>query len=159
MGLVGISLGSNLGDRLGNLRTAVARLQEVQSSGHLLLSSVYETDPVGCPPGSGSFYNAVIEIETELSPHDLLRTTKAIEKALGRPSAREINAPRTVDLDLLYYGEMVLSDGDLVLPHPRMGERAFVLMPLAEIRPDLVPDQWKSEPFPQGIRRLSEDTL
>lgn len=159
MEFVGISLGSNLGDRLGNLRTAVTCLQEVQGSDHLLLSSVYETDPVGCPPGSGSFYNAVIEIETELAPHDLLRKTKAIEKALGRPTAREVNAPRTVDLDLLYYGEIVLSERDLILPHPRMWERDFVLMPLAEIRPDLVPNNWKSEPFPLGIRRLSEDML
>jgi 2-amino-4-hydroxy-6-hydroxymethyldihydropteridine diphosphokinase len=159
MAFVGISLGSNLGDRLDNLKTAVARLAEVRSSGHLLLSSIYETDPVGCPPESGAFYNAVIEIETELSPHVLLGKTQNIEKSLGRPADREVNAPRTVDLDLLYYGEVTLSDGDLVLPHPRMWERAFVLMPLAEIRPDLVPDHLRSASFSHGIQKRNELSL
>ena len=83
MPFVGISLGSNLGDRLGNLRSAVEFLKSSRSSPHLLASSVYETAPVGCPPGSEPFYNAVIEIETVLSPLELLSRTQAIEHALG----------------------------------------------------------------------------
>lgn len=139
MARVGISLGSNLGERLANLRAAVARLRPLLSSPRLLASPVYETEPVGCPPGSGPFFNAVVEIETELPPLELLAATQAIERELGRPAERETNAPRTVDLDLLYYGGTAFDLPGLVLPHPRMAERAFVLKPLAAIRPDLVP--------------------
>jgi 2-amino-4-hydroxy-6-hydroxymethyldihydropteridine diphosphokinase len=152
MAKVGISLGSNLGDRLANLRAAVAALSGVRSSDHLLVSSIFETDPVDCPPGSGTFFNAVIEIETELSPLELLPRTQAIESELGRPSGREVNAPRTADLDLLYYDEVTISEGDLILPHPRMFGRAFVLKPLAEIRPDLIPDGIDAAEECEGIR-------
>lgn len=137
---VGIGLGSNLGDRLSHLRAALARLRSVRATSHLLLSPVFETEPVDCPPGSTSFYNAVIEIETRLSPADLLAATQQIERILGRPELRARNAPRTVDLDLLYYGTLSVEVEHLVLPHPRMHERAFVLKPLHRIRPDLVPD-------------------
>lgn len=139
MALVGISLGSNLGDRIVHLRAAVERLAPVRSSSHLLLSPVFETDPVDCPEGSGAFYNAVIEIETTLPPLELLGATQAIERALGRPEVRPVNAPRTVDLDLLYYDNLDWEAPGLILPHPRMFQRAFVLKPLAAIRPDLVP--------------------
>jgi len=140
MARVGISLGSNLGDRLAHLRAAVARLDEVRSTSHRLVSPIFETEPVDCPPGSGAFYNAVVEIETDLAPLDLLAATQAIEGELGRPALHEINAPRSVDLDLLYYGDHVLDLPGLVLPHPRMFVRPFVLKPLAAIRPDLIPD-------------------
>ncbi len=153
MARVGISLGSNLGDRLARLRAAVAALERVRSSPRLLLSSLYETDPVDCPPGSGAFLNAVIEIETGFSPLDLLAHTQAIERELGRPSLHQRNAPRTVDLDLLYYDQVSLDEPDLVLPHPRMWERAFVLAPLAEIRPDLVPPGTDLTTPGQGIRK------
>lgn len=139
MARVGISLGSNLGDRLGNLRAAVAKLRPLLSGTHLLVSPVYETEPVNCPPGSGAFYNAVVEIETALAPLQLLAATQTIERELGRPAEREINAPRTIDLDLLYYDDRSFHGPGLALPHPRMAERAFVLKPLAAIRPDLVP--------------------
>jgi len=152
MARVGISLGSNLGDRLANLRAAVAGLSNVRNSGHLLVSSIYETDPVDCPPGSGTFFNAVIEIETGLSPLELLSRTQAIESELGRPSEREVNAPRTADLDLLYYDDITISAGDLILPHPRMFGRAFVLKPLAEIRPDLIPEGIDATATCEGIR-------
>jgi len=139
MARVGISLGSNLGDRIVHLRSAIERLSPVRLSEHLLLSPVFETEPVDCPEGSGAFYNAVIEIETDLAPLELLAATQAIERALGRPEVRAVNAPRTLDLDLLYYDDLSLEAPGLLLPHPRMFQRAFVLKPLAAIRPDLVP--------------------
>jgi 2-amino-4-hydroxy-6-hydroxymethyldihydropteridine diphosphokinase len=156
MARVGISLGSNLGDRLANLRAAVAGLSGARSSVHLLVSSIYETEPVDCPPGSGTFFNAVIEIETDLSPLDLLACTQAIERDLGRPSGREVNAPRTADLDLLYYDDITISEGDLILPHPRMFGRPFVVKPLAEIRPDLIPDGIDAAAEGEGIRLWGE---
>jgi len=140
MARVGISLGSNLGDRIVHLRSAIERLSPVRLSEHLLLSPVFETEPIDCPEGSGAFYNAVIEIETDLAPLELLAATQAIERALGRPEVRAVNAPRTLDLDLLYYDDLSLEAPGLLLPHPRMFQRAFVLKPLAAIRPDLVPD-------------------
>jgi|APTNR8051073442_1049403.scaffolds.fasta_scaffold56971_2 2-amino-4-hydroxy-6-hydroxymethyldihydropteridine diphosphokinase len=139
MARVGISLGSNLGDRIVHLRTAVERLAPLRCSDHLLLSPVFETEPVDCPEGSGAFYNAVVEIETTLPPLKLLAATQAIERSLGRPEVRTVNAPRTVDLDLLYYDDLTMMAPGLELPHPRMLLRAFVLKPLAAIRPDLVP--------------------
>ncbi len=156
MARVGISLGSNLGDRLAHLRAAVARLQEVRSSAHLLLSPVFETDPVDCPPGSGAFYNAAVEIETRLPPLELLAATQAIERALGRPGVRETNAPRTVDLDLLYYDELEFAAPGLVLPHPRLFQRAFVLRPLAAIRPDLIPPGCGPVLADEGVRETGE---
>lgn len=125
-------------------------------SSHLLVSSVYETEPVDCPPGSGSFYNAVIELETGLPPLELLGRTQEIEQTLGRPAERERNAPRTVDLDLLYYDNLKLTEEGLILPHPRMWERAFVLLPLSEIRPDLVPDGLDLNVMAQGVKKLRE---
>jgi 2-amino-4-hydroxy-6-hydroxymethyldihydropteridine diphosphokinase len=153
MARVGISLGSNLGDRLANLRSAVAHLAPVRSSGHLLLSPVYETEPVDCPPGSGAFLNAVIEIESHLPPLDLLAFTQTIERAMGRPEIRETNAPRTLDLDLLYYDDVRLTAPGLELPHPRMFQRAFVVLPLAAIRPDLV--EGHERPATTGVHAIA----
>lgn len=152
MARVGISLGSNLGDRLAHLRSAVERLAPLRTSPHLLRSPVFETEPVDCPAGSGAFYNAVVEIETDLSPLDLLAATQAIEREMGRPDVREVNAPRTVDLDLLYYDDLQLEVPGLILPHPRMGQRAFVLRPLAAIRPDLVPPGCEAVLADEGVR-------
>lgn len=154
MARVGISLGSNLGDRLAHLRDAITRLATLRSSDHLLLSPVFETEPVDCPAGSGAFYNAVVEIETALAPLALLAATQTIEGELGRPCERERNAPRTVDLDLLYYDDLAFASDELVLPHPRMWQRAFVLLPLAAIRPDLVPDGLDLESEREGVKRL-----
>ena len=138
----GIALGSNLGDRAKNLRQARDRLFALhRGEGEPLCSGVYETDPVDCPPDSESFLNAVIEVETDLEPEPLLAECLAIETALGRPDEldRPPNAPRTIDLDLLYAGDRVISKpGHLELPHPRAHLRMFVLRPLADIRPDLV---------------------
>ena len=101
------------------------------------VSSVYETAPVGGPAGQGPYLNAVAELRTDLTPDDLLQTLLDIENALGRVRA-ERDGPRTIDLDLLLYGDVVRDDPQLTLPHPRLHQRLFVLQPLAEIAPGVV---------------------
>ncbi len=138
----GIALGSNVGDRLARLkeaRAAVERLH-VAAGGHgaPLYSSVYETEPVDCEPGSAPYLNAVMEIEYDGQPAVLLDALQQIENRLGRPSRRPRNAPRTIDLDILYVGNLAISNDELVIPHPRLHSRRFVLEPLNEIRPDLL---------------------
>lgn len=124
-----IGLGSNLGDRLRLLRKAVWDLSRV---GALTgVSSLYETEPVGYREQPW-FLNAVVVLETELSPHQLLRYMQELERAAGRQRSFP-NAPRTLDLDLLLYDDLVLNEEELVLPHPRLHERAFVVVPLVEI--------------------------
>lgn len=136
---VGIALGSNLGDRLANIEAARARLREIATPGESFLEAeIYQTDPLLCPPGSPQFYNSVVEIGFDGEPFSLLEITKAIEIELGRTSATERNAPRIIDVDLLYFGDQVIDTEALVLPHPRIGERRFVLEPLADIRPDFL---------------------
>lgn len=135
----GIALGSNLGRRLAHLQEArdlLARLAVPGSS--LLKAPVYQTSPVGCPGDSPDFYNTVVEIEFAGTPLELLARTQAIEEKLGRASSPERNAPRIIDVDLLYFGDETLDTDRLVLPHPRLTSRRFVLQPLADIRPDLV---------------------
>lgn len=136
----GIALGSNLGDRLGFLREAL-RLLLLRVPGARLVAAApaYETEPVDCPDGSGAFVNSVIEIECPLEPVALLEVLKGIEADLGRPSVHGRHAPRTIDLDILHCGDRVLESADLVLPHPRLARRRFVLQPLADLRPDFVP--------------------
>lgn len=135
----GIALGSNLGDRLAHLRRGVTELLARLEGTQLLASGqVYETKPVGCPPGSQSFYNSVIEIQCPLAPHAVQRVLQSIERLLGRPDERERNAPRPLDLDILYADDLMIDDDVLTLPHPRLHRRRFVLQPLADIRPDLV---------------------
>jgi 2-amino-4-hydroxy-6-hydroxymethyldihydropteridine diphosphokinase len=142
----GVALGSNLGERVANLRNA--RKDITALSGVLppvRSSAIYETDPVGCEKGAGKFLNAVIEFGYSGDPDALLRALAAIEKMLGRPGAHPRNVSRTIDLDLLYLGELAIETGELQLPHPRIVEREFVLRPLADIRPDLVlPEQTES---------------
>ncbi len=124
-----IALGSNLGDRLGNLRAAV---EQMEAAGVAILrrSSVWETAPV--PADQPRFLNAVVVGETGLAPHELLAALKRIEHALGRRPSRHWG-PRPADLDILFYGEMVLATPDLTIPHPRIAERGFVLAPLSEV--------------------------
>jgi 2-amino-4-hydroxy-6-hydroxymethyldihydropteridine diphosphokinase len=129
---VGIALGSNLGDRGAQLQAAVSAIREFAEL-PFLISRVYETEPVDCPPGSPTFLNAVIEIGWAGEIHDLLARLQEIEITQGRPGVRPKNAPRTVDLDILYAGELTLQTATLELPHPRMKNRAFVLLPLADI--------------------------
>lgn len=139
MARAGIALGSNLGDRLANIRAAIGFLREIATPGQpFLCAPVYQTEPRFCPPDSPDFHNTVIEMDFAGSASGLLRQTQAAELKLGRVRGLERNAPRTIDIDLLYLGDGQLNDAALELPHPRIGERRFVLQPLADIRPDLV---------------------
>ena len=134
----GIALGSNLGGRLANLvagRAAVLNIPGIRKP--VLLSRVYETEPVGTGPDAGPFLNAVIEVEFSADPSALLAALRSIESSLGRPTRHPRNAPRTLDLDILYISDLVLHDDTLVLPHPRLHLRRFVLAPLNDIRPGL----------------------
>ena len=134
----GIALGSNLGDRLHNLRAGRDALLALPGiSPPLLASPVYETEPVGTAPDSGAFLNAVIEVEFTGTPRTLLHGLQQIEAAMGRPNRHPRNAPRTLDLDILYIGDLILSEPEIELPHPRLHLRRFVLQPLHDIRPDL----------------------
>lgn len=137
MPLTYIALGSNLGDRHRSLDDAVRRLRAEPGFRVVAVSSVYETTPVDCPPGSGDYLNAVVAVETDLSPEDLLQRLQEIERQFGRVRTGH-NSPRTLDLDLLLYGNRVLNTPDLTVPHPRMHERPFVLVPFAEIAPAAV---------------------
>jgi 2-amino-4-hydroxy-6-hydroxymethyldihydropteridine diphosphokinase len=142
----GIAFGSNLGDRLGNLQLARKAVMNVSGVFPPILSSpIYETDPVECEAGAAEFLNAVMEFGYEGDPLDLLGKLKEIERSLGRPGDHARNVSRSIDIDFLYVAGVTYHDEHLQLPHPRMHERAFVLMPLADIRPDLVlPDQTQS---------------
>ena len=134
----GIALGSNLGNRLRHLQDARDLLQGIDEPGSLLQAPMYQTEPVACPPESPDFYNTVVEIRYAGSAHDLLDATQAIEFRLGRIASPERNAPRVIDVDILYFGDERIDGGLLDLPHPRLTSRRFVLQPLADIRPDLV---------------------
>ena len=133
MNIAYISLGSNIGNRLQYLQQAVRLLQDEKNVKVRQVSSVYETDPVGYVD-QDAFLNIVVELETSLTPHELLKKCNEIEAELGR--TREIHwGPRTVDLDILLYNEENMKTENLIIPHPRMTERGFVLIPLVEIKP------------------------
>ncbi len=130
-----LGLGSNLGNRQKNLDLALDLLsQRMQIK---KVSSVYETDPVG-NTDQPRFLNLVCQVNTLLAPKELLTLAKGIELKLGRVPSKEPNTPRTIDIDILLYGEKIMKLKKLTLPHPRLTERAFVLVPLAEIAPDAV---------------------
>jgi 3-oxoacyl-[acyl-carrier protein] reductase len=130
-------LGSNLGDRRGQLESALAALEQEDGVRVARVSPLYETAPVGGPAGQGPYLNAVVEVETSLGPRELLQTLLRIEQSLGRVRL-ERDGPRTIDLDLLLYGDRILHEPDLVVPHPRLHQRLFVLRPLADLAPGLV---------------------
>jgi len=130
-----LSIGSNLGERMDRLQGAVAALEDTPEVTVVAVSSVYETDPVDAPEGSGKFLNAVILIDTTLTVHTLLDRALAIEDAFGRERS-ERGAPRTLDVDVIVVGDRVADDDQLTLPHPRAHERAFVLLPWLEIDPE-----------------------
>lgn len=135
---VGLALGSNVGDRLANLRSARELLRGLSPVGvHYEQAPIYQSEPVDCPEGSPDFYNTVIELDYVGVPTRLLEDTQAIEFHLGRPTAREPNAPRVIDIDILYFDDLVMDIGVIVIPHPEITHRRFVLQPLAEIRPHL----------------------
>lgn len=132
--IVAIALGSNLGDRDAHLDVAVSRLSQLLSD--VTVSSRYDTAPVGVVGEQPTYLNAALVGRTALEPHALLRELQAIERADGRERPY-VNAPRTLDLDLILFGESIIDDDELVVPHPRFRERAFVLEPLSEIAPEL----------------------
>ena len=144
MPIATLALGSNLGDRLATLQRAVDLLAE-RSVSAVASSRVWETDAVGGPKEQPAFLNAVIRVETELEPEGLLSAANDVEAVLGRVR-EERWGPRTIDVDVLLYDGVVLDDPDLTVPHPRMTERAFVILPLLDLDPDPV--------LPDGTRLL-----
>lgn len=145
-----LSLGSNVGDREANLHNA---LERIEAAGiHVLRrSSIYETEPQNLPDQPW-FLNLVVEVETELFPRLLLARIQAIELGMGR--RRDVpKGPRTIDIDILLFGDFVIATRELQVPHPRMAERRFVLEPLAELAPDLIhPETGKT------VREMLSDT-
>lgn len=128
-----VGLGSNINDPVWQLHSAIREIDEIHDAALVSVSPFYQTVPVGIldqPP----FVNAVVQVETTLSPQDFLRQLSAIESDHGRIRA-EKNGPRTLDLDILIFNEWRIDDGNLTIPHPRMHERAFVLVPLLDIAP------------------------
>ena len=137
-----LGIGSNLGDRLSNLQRAADLLTGSDGIRLVACSRVYETDPVG-GVAQPDFLNVVVEVETDLAARDLLAACLRVERELGR--VRDVRwGPRTVDVDLLIYDRVEIEEPDLVVPHPRMHERSFVMMPLLELDPDPM--------LPSGIR-------
>ena len=132
--IVYLALGSNMGNRLTNLKTAISNLTPQMNVKQK--SSVYETPPWGFTE-QAAFLNQVIKVETYLKPEALIAHIKRLESALGRVP-NFTNGPRLIDIDILFFDDMVIYTPPLVVPHPRLHERAFVLLPLAEIAPDLV---------------------
>jgi 2-amino-4-hydroxy-6-hydroxymethyldihydropteridine diphosphokinase len=133
-----LGLGSNLGDRWQYLRQAVASLPDV-----VAVSPVYETSPVGGPEEQGPYLNCVVELDTELGPRGLLEAARQLEADAERERGGRWG-PRTLDVDVLLVDDLTVDDPDLVVPHPRMWERRFVVAPLADLAPDLVPEGWEA---------------
>lgn len=131
-----LALGSNLGDRLAMLESACDYLADV--FGGLRLSQVYETEPVGCPPGSPSYLNACVEVETDMPAEEILELCLRIEQELGRTRSGVYGAPRPCDIDLICCGDECCHTSTLTLPHPRAHEREFVLRPLCDLDAQLV---------------------
>jgi 2-amino-4-hydroxy-6-hydroxymethyldihydropteridine diphosphokinase len=132
-----LSLGSNLGEKEQNIRTSIQMLED-RAGTILALSALYETPPWGFR-SDNSFLNAALCLETSLAPFDLLDTIKLVEQEMGRPpKASDIYQDRIIDIDILLYGDLILDTAKLVIPHPLMQERKFVLTPLAEIAPTLL---------------------
>ena len=131
-----VAIGSNLGEREAQVAFAVEALRATEGIAVVALSPVYETDPVG-PPPQGTYLNAVVALRTALAPRALLERLLAIEALAGRERGVR-NAARRLDLDLLLHGSRVIDEPGLVVPHPRLHERAFALEPLCDLAPDLV---------------------
>lgn len=159
-----LALGSNLGDRLEFLQAAVDALTDSSEIVPVAVSSVYETEPVGGPAEQPPFLNAVLVVDTTLSPRSLMERCLAAEDAFGR--TREVpKGPRTLDVDVLAVGDRTVTDDDLQVPHPRLTERAFVLIPWAEVDPEFsVPGVGKvaelaSGVSKSGVERVSDAVL
>ncbi len=148
-----LGIGSNLGDRWAHLRSAVAGLAVLDVD--LVVSPVYETAPVGGPAGQGPYLNCVVRLDTSLEPRQLLRVARRLEEKASRIRL-ERWGPRTLDVDILLLEGFTSDEPDLVVPHPRMHERAFVLAPLEDLEPSLVPAGWRTRVATDrdGLRRV-----
>ncbi len=137
---VGFSLGSNRGNRLARLREAKRRILDTPDVALVAQSPLYETEPVGVAPEHAhlQFFNAVLIVESERGPAEWLDLLREIEYAMGRRRGDDRNAPRPIDVDIIYAGTECIDRGGLVVPHPRWAQRRFVVQPLADVRPDLV---------------------
>jgi 2-amino-4-hydroxy-6-hydroxymethyldihydropteridine diphosphokinase len=163
-GLAFVAMGANVGDSEESILRAMRRLQEL-SDGPMLRSSLWQTSPVDCPPGSPPFVNAVVGLSPRVgeTPESLLVKLQAIEKEFGRQPKKVLNEPRPLDLDLIAFGPASRATPSLTLPHPRAHVRRFVLQPLSEIAPELVlPGQTHSVaqllqelPLDETVRRLT----
>lgn len=132
-----IAVGSNLGDRTAQIDRAIKLIDEVPEIGVVRCSRLIETAPVGMPADAGPFLNGAVELRTTMGADDLLAELQAIEKSMGR--RREAQwISRTIDLDILLFGSQIISGEHLIVPHPMMHERLFVLEPMVEIAPDVV---------------------
>jgi 2-amino-4-hydroxy-6-hydroxymethyldihydropteridine diphosphokinase len=156
-----VALGSNLDNPVLQVQTALREIDEIPEAALVKISSFYETTPVGVIDQPG-FINAVAQVETLLSPHALLAALMAIEQRHGR-ERREKNGPRTLDLDILIFNEWRLDEETLTIPHPRMHERAFVILPLLEIAPEIyIPGRGYGREFAarldqSGVRRMRDE--
>ncbi len=146
-----LGLGSNQGDRLGNLQEALDRLEADEGLEVLLLSSFYETEPVGFPDQPW-FANLVAMVQTQGTPRQLLEACLRVEASMGRVrDPHQKNGPRVLDLDILFYEHQMIEEAGLVIPHPRLHERAFVLVPMLEIQA-----QWVHPKLNKTIEQLAE---
>ncbi len=144
-----VGLGANLGDPAQAVRDAISQLSRLPGTALSLVSSLYASAPVDA--SGDDFINAVVRLDTSLSAHELLHELQRIEQDFGRERPFR-NAPRTLDLDLLLYGDQTIEDAELQVPHPRMGERAFVLLPLLEIAPEaLIPGRGSASALVAGV--------
>jgi dihydroneopterin aldolase/2-amino-4-hydroxy-6-hydroxymethyldihydropteridine diphosphokinase len=143
-----VALGSNLGDRRSHLRHGVSRLGDVAAE-----SQVFETDPVGGPDDQGAYLNMVVAVRTALDPFAFLRRCRQIEaEALRQRQVRW--GPRTLDVDILFYDDVTIDSPELIVPHPRINERRFVLAPLSEVAPERCPDGWDDQLPADGVRAI-----
>ena len=166
MAMVFLGLGSNLGDRLANIVEARKELAVLPETILMENAPIYETKALGGPADQEDYLNSVSLVDTKLEPHDLLKHLHTIERRLGRRREGETGrwGPRLIDLDILFWDDSVVEEADLVIPHPRLAERAFVLVPLADIYPDMLHPVIELTirellerigPEHEGVRRLS----
>lgn len=136
----GFSLGSNQGDAIANMREAKRRMLATPGVQWVAQSPLYETEPVGVAPEFADlkFINAVLVLEVPCTPGEWLTRLRELELEMGRQRTGDRNAPRPIDVDILYSGDQIIDRGDLIVPHPRWAERRFVVQPLADVRPDLI---------------------
>lgn len=149
-----IGIGTNIGDKVNNIKESVKALMHLPATEVVKLSSVYETEPWGYLE-QDRFYNICVMVETQLSPKTLLGACLGIEAAAGRERPFK-NAPRVLDMDVLLYEDCTLNEQELMLPHPRIGERAFVLAPLKDIIPDL---RFNNENYAENYEKCDKNSV